>query len=73
MEKRLLNILYLLTLEIGQQKLRRSSIPICGPCGMVISSVGGMEATFLRSGIAIGKGLTPVMVGVDVGICIVSE
>ena len=33
----------------------------CGDAS--ISSVGGMEATFSRSGTAIGEGSTPVLVG----------
>ena len=36
LEKRLLDISYLLTLEIGWQKQRQSSTLICGPCNMVI-------------------------------------
>ena len=48
----------------------------CGDAS--IFSVGGMEATFLKSGMAIGEGSTPVLVGggyrfIDVGIRIVSE
>ena len=39
LEKRLLDISYQLTLEIGRQRRRRSSTRICGPCDMVILAI----------------------------------